>query len=117
MTDEKRNRLKAAGLSYDEALARMMNNEGLLERVLRKFVNDASFGELEAAFASGDFKKAGEAAHTLKGVSGNLGFSALSETAAELMARLRDGRTDDCADLRVRLAGQYRAAIDALTDL
>jgi len=117
MTDQKRAELIAAGLEYDEAVKRMMGNEGLLERVLRKFVSDPNHAELEAAMQAGNWTKAEEAAHALKGIAGNLGFAGLCASASELMTLLRGGQTDGFGDLPGKIREQYDAAMSALEGL
>ena len=40
MTEESKRRLVEAGIDVDDALARLMQNEGLLMRLLRAFLQD-----------------------------------------------------------------------------
>ena len=68
------------GANYDDACARLMGEE-MLARFALKFLDDESMDKLEAAMAAGDAKEAFMAAHTLKGVSQNLGFDNLYEPA------------------------------------
>jgi HPt (histidine-containing phosphotransfer) domain-containing protein len=51
--------------------------------ILKVFVETArvDIGKIQAAVERGDAHAAGEAAHSLKGAAGNLGFKALSELA------------------------------------
>ena len=67
MTEESKRRLVEAGIDVDDALARLMQNEGLLMRLLRAFLQDANFAQLQEALAKGDVSGAFTAAHTLKG--------------------------------------------------
>lgn len=66
------------GANYDDACARLMGDE-MLARFALKFLDDESMDKLEAAMAAGDAESAFMAAHTLKGVSQNLGFDNLYE--------------------------------------
>lgn len=68
------------GANYDDACARLMGEE-MLARFALKFLDDESMDKLEAAMAAGDAEGAFMAAHTLKGVSQNLGFDNLYEPA------------------------------------
>ena len=68
------------GANYDDACARLMGDE-MLARFALKFLDDESMDKLEVAMAAGDAKGAFMAAHTLKGVSQNLGFDNLYEPA------------------------------------
>ena len=77
------------GANYDDACARLMGGE-MLARFALKFLDDESMDKLEAAMAAGDAEGAFMAAHTLKGVSQNLGFDNLYEPAVvvtEALAR------------------------------
>lgn len=68
------------GANYDDACARLMGEE-MLARFALKFLDDESMDKLEAAMAAGDAEGAFMAAHTLKGVSQNLGFDNLYKPA------------------------------------
>ena len=76
MDEAKKRRLVEAGVDVDGALARLMQNEGLLTRLLRAFLQDTNFDQLQQALAARDGKAAFAAAHTLKGVAGNLSLNA-----------------------------------------
>ena len=76
------------GANYDDACARLMGDE-MLARFALKFLDDESMDKLEVAMAAGDAKGAFMAAHTLKGVSQNLGFDNLYEPAVVVTEALR----------------------------
>ena len=94
MTDENKRRLMEAGIDVDDALARLMQNEGLFLRVLRAFLQDGNFARLQEALAKGDVSGAFTAAHTLKGVAGNLSLNALYERVSGVVECLRGGDMD-----------------------
>ncbi|WP_349569142.1 response regulator [Azotobacter salinestris] len=75
-----------AGLEQAEALRRLGGNQALLRRLLARFA--ASQGDtaarLGAALATGDREEALRIAHTLKGLAGNIGATALAARAAAL---------------------------------
>lgn len=77
MTEQFKEQLQNAGVDVSGALNRFMNNAGLYERFLRKFPADTSYQNLLNAVEAGDSEEAFRAAHTLKGVAGNLGFDNL----------------------------------------
>ena len=66
-----------------------LSSEALVRRFLAKFLDDGSFSELCIAMEDGDRHKAFRAAHTLKGVSGNLGLDRLYSSASQLADVLR----------------------------
>ena len=84
------------GANYDDACARLMGEE-MLARFALKFLDDESMDKLEAAMAAGDAEGAFMAAHTLKGVSQNLGFDNLYEPAVVVTEALRGADTVDGA--------------------
>ena len=75
--------------NYEDALNRLMN-DALIEKFLKKFLNDDSFNSLSVSIENRDYHEAFKAAHTLKGVSLNLSLSRLSASASEITEYLRD---------------------------
>lgn len=75
--------------NYDDALSRLMNDT-LIEKFLKKFLNDDSFKKLSMAIETKDCHEAFVAAHTLKGVCLNLGLTRLSESASVITEYLRN---------------------------
>ena len=65
----------------------------LIRKFIAKFLDDGSYPELCRAMEQGKTEEAFRAAHTLKGVSANLGFDRLTASSGELTELLR-GRTD-----------------------
>lgn len=82
---------EAMGSEYGEVLQRL-RSEALIRKFVLKFLSDGSYDALLSAMHSGDGKAAFLAAHTLKGVAQNLGFSALYEASAALTEALRAGQ-------------------------
>ena len=66
-----------------------LSNENLVGRFLAKFLADGSFSKLCIAMEEGDRDKAFRAAHTLKGVSGNLSLNRLFSSVSQLSELLR----------------------------
>ena len=104
------------GANYDDACARLMGGE-MLARFALKFLDDESMDRLEAAMAAGDAEEAFMAAHTLKGVSQNLGFDNLYEPAVVVTEALRDADAVDGAREGMHaLQQQYAATMSALRE-
>lgn len=106
--------LEAGGIDVQGALDRMMGNEKLLARLLGKFLHDTSFARLETALAEHDADAAFSAAHTLKGVAGNLSVTTVYELAGRQCDLLRAGSPDEAAALMPQLSEAYRAAQGAI---
>lgn len=89
-------RLTAYGADMDGALERFVGDEALYADCFGLFLKDPSFAALDAALASGDYAAAFDAAHTLKGVAGNLGLTPLYDAVCSLVEPLR---RQDCTGL------------------
>lgn len=117
MDAQKKQRLLEAGIAVDDALARFMNNEALMVRFLGKFSADTNFAALQQALAEGRTHDAFLAAHTLKGVTGNLSMQALFTQTSVLV---EDLRREDLTAARAKLPAleeQYRCVLEALDTL
>lgn len=90
--------LAACGGDYEGTMRRLMGNEMLFCRLLPKVFQDENFQKLEDALTLGDLDAAFDAAHTLKGVSGNLGLTSLYNAVCEIVEPLR--RKNPEADYR-----------------
>ena len=111
--------LVAAEINVDEALGRMLNNEGLLLKFLVKFCEDESYNKLMAAMESGDCREAFMAAHTLKGLAGNLGLSGVMNAVVPVVEALRSNGSDTfdpkpLAEHMARVTEKYEKACDAI---
>ncbi|HIR52229.1 MAG TPA: Hpt domain-containing protein [Candidatus Onthovicinus excrementipullorum] len=91
MTEERKYILKQAGISVEEVLGRFMGNDALLERMLHKFLEDQTYAQLAEAMEQEDRDRAFQAAHTLKGVCGNLSMDRLFHLVSEQVELLRSG--------------------------
>ena len=119
MTPERRNQLEAAGIDVASALERMMGSEALLERLLGKFLDDPQYPALRAALETGDADRAVSAAHTLKGVCGNLSMTGLYGLFTRQVDALRAGDLALARGMMEEIAPAYErvtAAIRRRTD-
>lgn len=113
MTELQLEALSDCGFDLEEARGRFLNNDALLEKFLKKFVNDdSSYGDLRAAMEQGDAAAAFAAAHTLKGVSGNLALHGLYERTCKLVETLR-GKEDMAAATEAGAQVAFAAVCDA----
>lgn len=115
MEQEKKALLEEAGIDVAEAAARFMNNEGLMMRFLLKFPQDPNFEALRQALAAGDAQGAFTAAHTLKGVAGNLSLKEVYAQAAILSDALRGGDLAAAEMQMPLLEAAYHRVVEALT--
>ena len=78
-------------INISEGLARVRDNKTLYKRMLGMFLDSDELTALQAYLAEKDYEKAGESAHAIKGMTGNLALTALFTTSARLMDELREG--------------------------
>lgn len=115
MTEAARNQLVSAGIQVGEALERLMGSEALFERLLKKFLSDDTFHSLEQAMAAGDRETAFQAAHTLKGLCGNLSLERLGNLAVQQTELLRKPEGWEEAKLQMpALSDAYKQVQDAI---
>lgn len=103
------------GGNYADTVSRLMTEERIL-RFVRKFPADGSFNLLKEALARGAQEEAFRAAHTLKGVAQNLGFTALYEKASAVTEVLRAGSLDVTA-LMPDLEKIYLLTVESISAL
>lgn len=104
------------GSDYEGVLKRL-GNEALVKRFAVKFLADPSFQELTDGLSAQDGEKAFRAAHTLKGVCLNLGFTGLYKVSAELTELLRGRDITGSAPLYEQVKEQYIILTDAIKEL
>jgi len=107
--------LRQFGVNVNEGMARCMNNEAFYLRMVNMSLGDQNFNALRASVESNDRKAAFEAAHALKGVTGNLSLTPLYNKVCELTEQLRPENAvlADSKDLIEQLISD-RDALDAL---
>jgi two-component system sensor histidine kinase/response regulator len=93
------------GLDIDAASRRVGGNTLLLMRLLQRFRESQSdvIQRIKAALAAGDDITAKREAHTLKGLAGNIGATALAERASALEHMLTSGETPEYEEAITRL--------------
>lgn len=79
-------------IDYRQGLSRFSGAETLYRKYLIKFPEDPTFAQLQSAMAAGDYGEAFRCAHTLKGITGNLSLTSLSDAVGDLVEQLRDQR-------------------------
>ncbi|MBV8633800.1 MAG: response regulator [Burkholderiaceae bacterium] len=92
-----------AGLDMAAGLRRVLGKEVRYAAMLRGFVaNQADAAtQIRAALAASDRGTAERLAHTLKGLAGNIGATALQKESATLEAAIREGKPEQEILLRV----------------
>ena len=108
---------EAANSNFDEVLARL-GSERLIQKFALKFLDDTSYQELLDSMREADGEKAFRAAHTLKGVCLNLGFTALGQVSSVLTEALRPNKdTTGCEAMLADVTAEYDRLVAALRQL
>jgi len=95
MDEEFRRQLIENGADVETTVKRFMGNEGLYVKFLMKFQNDKNYESLQGHIAGGEYEAAFNDAHTLKGVSANLGLNPVYEAASRLVELLRGKKPEE----------------------
>lgn len=82
-------KLNDFGADTAKGLERCMNNEPFYFRMIGLAIADANFSKLEEALKENDLEHAFEAAHALKGTTGNLSLDPIYEPVCEITELLR----------------------------
>jgi HPt (histidine-containing phosphotransfer) domain-containing protein len=86
--------LTQQGVEARDALDRFMDNLPMYEKYLARFPSEPTMSRLRDAVAEGDADAGLKAVHTLKGLSGNLGFSELFTACSAMVTEFREGDAD-----------------------
>lgn len=103
--------LTKAGIDCNEGLRRFGGDKKTYEELLRMMLEDPSYTKMLAALDAGDTRKAFEAAHSLKGVSGNLSMVRLHADILPLVEELRHDSLEKVPDLLPPVQASYEEAL------
>lgn len=100
------------GADVEGTLHRFMGNEALFSKFLLKFRDDKNYAGLEESLEQENYEEAFKYAHTLKGVSANLGLNPVCVPVSVLTELLRgktasEVDTDQVAVQRAALREAY----------
>lgn len=109
--------LEGAGVNVEETLRRFMNNEMLMIKFLRKFVDDENMNKLRTLIADKHYNEVLPVAHTLKGVSGNLGLIKLYEIFSRMCQDCRNDQYEDLDGLFAQAEANYSKVVEAIKNL
>ncbi len=117
MTEEFKNKLIAANVDLEGAMERFMNNEGMYERFLKKFANETIYDQLASAVEEQDADKAFAAAHTLKGVCGNLSLQGLFEVVNKQVEFFRAKDMEAGAAMMPQVTAEYDKVMELIKEI
>lgn len=104
------------GGDYNDVVSRLMT-ESLVKKFMLKFLDDPSYGLLLNSLESGNYEEAFRAAHTIKGICQNLGFSDLLNSVSPLTEELRGGGAPSDSELINQVTKDYQKTVSAINEL
>lgn len=97
--DEKfRKQLEENGADVEATLKRFMGNEALYMKFIMKFLDDKNFAGIKENLEKKDYEAAYVSAHTLKGVTANLGLDPVYKVVSQVSDMLK-GKSPEEIDL------------------
>jgi len=91
--------LAANGADIKDGLERLMNNEAIYVKLLKKLPDSIAQQEVLPFIDSGNIETATKNAHTIKGVTGNLSVTPLYTAYTKIVDLLRAGKVDEAKTL------------------
>lgn len=108
------NILADAGFDIEDAMGRLGGDHGLFERLLHMMLDNTSYDEMLQAFDDDDVHAAFEAAHALKGVTGNMSMKEVYQAIVPLVEKLRSEDIEGARALLPPVKESYEKAIAAI---
>lgn len=102
MDESFKSKLIENGADVENTLKRFMGNEAIYEKFLKKFMDNSNYSGLAESIQAKDYEEAFKCAHTLKGVSANLGLDPIYKAASELTEEVRGKANDEVNSERVQ---------------
>ena len=103
----------ALGGNYEDVLGRL-RSERLIQKFVLKFLEDENFDLLCRSLEEGLCEEAFRAAHTIKGLCLNLGFTKLAESSTQISEALRGGDLEGAKPMLGRVHEDYERTADAV---
>ena len=103
----------AMGGDYAGVTSRLPT-ERMVQKFVLKFLNDGSYDLLVRSMEAEDYAEAFRAAHTIKGVCQNLGFTVLYQSSSQLSEALRHGYTPEADSLVEQVSKNYQETVGAI---
>lgn len=96
--------LEEGGADVDITLKRFMGNEAIYMKFILKFLDDKNYDVIMDSLSKKDYAGAFAGAHSLKGVSGNLGLTPVYEAASSITELLRDKKDEEVDAMKLNEA-------------
>lgn len=108
--------LQVWGADISGALERFMGNEELYVKFIYKFPESAEVDKIGECLNTKNYSDAVVYAHTLKGTTGNLGFTPLFTDLTKLVGDLRSEDYENIGELFDRISVNYNALYKIISE-
>jgi two-component system sensor histidine kinase/response regulator len=104
------------GVDIEAGLNRVAGNRKLYRKIMLKLRDEyaKSRTEIDELLAKGRLEEAERAAHSIKGVAGNVGATGLQAASAELELAIKNGQDGDIPEILDKFGGELDALVSAL---
>ena len=106
--------LEDAGIKWTETLPKLLNNEQIYIKYLKKLLTNDYYERLLMMLDAGECEVAFELAHTLRGTVGNLGVELMHQCLVEMTEELRAGDLRSARNRVPELIAAHDTAYDAI---
>ena len=102
---------------YDSVSSRMMGNQKLVEKFVRKFLEDPTYKQIKESVEKMDYDEILRATHTMKGIASNLEFTQLQQKSAKAVDMIRAGEKETVLPVIDEIEKEYQKVVDAIQKL
>ncbi|MBK5254253.1 MAG: Hpt domain-containing protein [Peptostreptococcaceae bacterium] len=104
------------GVDIEDVKKRFVEDEEFYRECLDMFCDDNSLEQLKLAIDKGEIQEAFNAAHTIKGIAGNLGLTPLFDAVSELVEDLRADKIEGALKKYTNIELEYEK-VKAITKI
>ena len=95
--------------SYENVSSRMMGNQKLVEKFVRKFLDDPTYEQIKDEIL--------RTTHTMKGIASNLEFTHLQQKSAKAVDMIRAGQREEVLPVIGEIEKEYQKVIEQIQKL
>ena len=103
--------------SYENVSSRMMGNQKLVEKFVRKFLDDPTYEQIKEAVDKMDYDEILRTTHTMKGIASNLEFTHLQQKSAKAVDMIRAGQREEVLPVIGEIEKEYQKVIEQIQKL
>lgn len=103
--------------NYENVSSRMMGNQKLVEKFVRKFLDDPTYEQIKEAAAKPDYDELLRTTHTMKGIASNLEFTHLQQKSAKAVDMIRAGQQEEVLPVVDEIEKEYQKVVENIKKL